>query len=71
MDFHSRLTDNKAVELLLFTKAWPTIIDFGFSITTKRSGQDHWGLQFCLVVLGWKLIEFNFYDVRHNDSQDD
>ena len=71
MMWHGKVSENKAYELILFSSGWSCIIDAALSWTTKKSGQDHWGFAFCLVLFGIKIIEFNLYDVRHNEDDEE
>ena len=64
--FSGKVTKHKAVELIFFTKAWPCIIDVSLNWTVGRQ-QDHAGLLFYLILFGYKIIEFHFYDTRHAD----
>lgn len=53
MNIAKKITKNKSLEIGLFQKGWPNIIDLDLSWTTKRSGQDHWGITLYLVLFGW------------------
>ena len=64
--FFWKVTKHKAVELTFFTEAWSCIIDVSLSLTVGKE-QDHAGLLFCLILFGYKIVEFHFYDTRHTD----
>ncbi len=64
MQINSKLSKNKAFELILFESGWTCVFDLTASWTFGRK-HDHAGLMLCFVLLGYKILEFNFYDVRH------
>jgi hypothetical protein len=65
-----RVSTNKAIELIMFKGGWPCMFDLMTNWTLKGE-EDHWGFKFCLVVLNVKLLEFNFYDTRHIEDEDE
>ncbi len=64
MNISMKVSENKAFELILFESGWSCLFDLAASWTFGRK-HDHPGLMFCLVIFGLKILEFNFYDVRH------
>jgi hypothetical protein len=68
MMYVKQVSRNKAIEMIALASGWPCIFDLTTDWTTKSSGQDHWGFKFCFVLFGIKVLEFNFYDIRHNDD---
>jgi len=59
-----KVSKNKAFELIVFESGWDCVVDLTINWTLGRH-RDHAGFTFCLVIFGYKILEFNFYDVRH------
>ena len=68
MFIHGAITKNKYYELLIFEKSFPTIFDFSISLSHKDSLKDHWGFYSYFIIGRLKLLEFNIYDIRHQEG---
>lgn len=64
---NSRISKNKALEIIVWEKGWRCVLDFNIEWTTKSSRRDHWGVTLYLVVFGQKLFDFRLYDIRRSD----
>lgn len=60
-----RVFKNKAFELIVFDSGWDCVFDLMTNLVLGRK-HDHPGFFFCVILFGYKILEFNFYDIRHS-----
>ncbi len=70
MMISKKISNNKAFELIVFESGWACVFDLITNWTVGRK-HDHAGFMFCFILVGYKILEFNFYDIRHAEDDDD
>lgn len=64
------VSTNKAFELILFEQGWNCVFDLMLSWNIGRK-HDHAGFRSCFILFSYKILEFNFYDIRHAEGDDE
>ena len=64
-----KLGRNKAVEVDLLRRFPGVVFCLDVQLALRRRGHHEPRGYIVLAVLGWKLVEVGFYDVRHADER--
>lgn len=67
--FVEKLSENWAweIEFLKWTGSWGNFLVYENSISLRLKG-DHRGIYWSYHILGFKIIELNVYDTRHEEQ---
>lgn len=69
--YTKKLSENKALEISGLRFYCPgTIFDTELRWSTQSSMDDHWGFFYHLCLFNYMIIEFNIYDIRHQDDDE-
>jgi len=68
MYYNTNITKHKCLEVILLERAWNCIFDIGIELTYGNK-HDYAGLYSYFIIFGFKIIEFNLYNVNYSGEK--